>query len=71
MLPYKIDNCFAAIFVVIYSAHSIIKFFPFSPKIALLKYKNMAVLVVFDGFWDKKVEFSFWRTNFFTENYND
>ena len=47
-------------------AHSINKsFFLFSHKIALMKYKNMAVLVVFDGFWDKK-SFRFWRTDICT-----
>ena len=28
--------------------------FPFPPKFILLNFKNVAVLLVFDGFWDKK-----------------
>ena len=42
--------------------------FPFFTKNILLKYKNTAVLVIFDRFWDKKVEFRFWRTDICTEN---
>ena len=52
-------------------AHYEINFFPFSLKIASLKFKNMEVLVVFDGFWDKKVEFRFWRTDISAENHNN